>query len=254
MHTNETLIMSIIALPIVLCIVYILHFCSNKSVERDKNEMRDVLKIIAMVIVALEIVKNIYGLLNNYYSLLLPFQICSLFLVCLPLSTLFEQNKKVSKLFGALSYSMGLMVSVAVVFLPVGIMEEAVVHVVKGNGNFFDWHSVIFHYLIVLFYTIQFTFRQNKIEFFYFILAGLVFVLHLSLVVTMTNLLQTNFASFIQLSLGFRFFQSQGLWLHQVTLFVLMCLSFFVSLYTNYRLSNVKYRDLTSAKKEKLSF
>lgn|GEM_PF-6060868 len=79
--------------------------------------------------------------------------VCSILLFALPLAVFLKQGSKASNFFWALTLITGLLQAIALLFVPEGLIEAGAANAMGLSGltpSFFDWHTIIYHYLFLL--------------------------------------------------------------------------------------------------------
>lgn len=178
----------------------IVSFYKNKS----KKSRFVLFYIFASCFVLMEIIKQAIEFTKDSYDFWsLPLHVCSIFLLSVPLAVFFKQGSKVSNIFWAMSYVLGFIITVVMFVAPYPVIGWSAENIVEGKYDYVDVVTVIFHYVIVLFFLAililqPYIFRKKDIVF-----AGGIYMLNLIVIVTFANILQENYANFLSFSIDF---------------------------------------------------
>ena len=175
----------------------------NKS---DKVKMIPI-QIVTIILLALEVAKQIYGLATGYDTYWIPLHFCSLFLYFMPLASFyFGKYKNQARVLAA--------VISACLFFFMAIYPnliysgEAIVSAGKfltGKGGWFiDFHSVIFHMIALfsffLFATLDVLEFKTKKD---MVLIWVAFAIYCVIVGPLSQIIDTNFNNFVRCNAPF---------------------------------------------------
>lgn len=128
----------------------------NKSEETKLLPLR----IIASSIVLLELAKQLISLSRGYDLYHLPFHYCSLFIFLLPLHAF--AFGKLKKYIDGITFATTSSLFLFFVIVPTILYPESAITNVAGN--FFDFHTLAFHHLVVLYLFIAIALGQFKLN------------------------------------------------------------------------------------------
>ena len=183
----ETLIPSFVVMVIIAVIVALL--LRNKE---EKYKMIPI-QIIAVILVALELMKQIYGIVTGYVTYWLPFHFCSLFIFVLPIMAFYRgKHKDLVRIVGTAACTM--LFLFMCVYPTLIYSEENILNIGKDLLSF---HTVIFHNLVLLAFVLMVAIRPYKFKAKRDLLAVLVFFACFCVISgSMANILKTNYNSF----------------------------------------------------------
>ena len=123
-------------------------------VLKDKSDAAKYipLKVIALLIVGLEIAKQAVSISRGYDLYHLPFHYCSLFLYLLPLHAF--SRGKVKKFVDPVTFTTCSSLMLFLTIMPTVVYSD--VSILNAFNNFFDGHSLAFHHLVCLYFFIAF--------------------------------------------------------------------------------------------------
>lgn len=183
----------IIILPAVLFCIVSVSVCLS-LVLRNKREW--VVNIpfvtIAVLLLVLEVMKQLENVMTDFSYYALPFHYCSLFLITIPLAEL--GGKRLSSVFRPLAFNMSFIVSVGIYLFPGGILGNA--SELFGK-DFFHTHSFIFHHLIILYFVLSVfmkRYRPRLCDGVSMLTMGMIFV---AVAIPVSYIFDTNYANFL---------------------------------------------------------
>ncbi|MCL2676077.1 MAG: YwaF family protein, partial [Firmicutes bacterium] len=187
LYSKEIVIMHAIWLPFITVVSVGLYFLlRNKSVKAKLIPFM----VIAAIIVVLEIAKQIYEFSDGDYGLFsVPLHVCSVFIFSLPLAVFLKQKWFITKVFWALSVVVGVVMALSVLIGPGQIMDGGIKGVLSGTAFFLDWHTVFFHYLIVMFVVLAIIFKPYKPQWKHLLCAGAIYGVFMGLSALISRIL-----------------------------------------------------------------
>lgn len=143
---DEALIVPI-GLVIIIFLSVIINFCLRNKSEKVK---RIPLLIITIIILILEVIKQIYNLVIGYNLWKLPLHFCSIFLFVFSFASFGKGTLR--KIGDVISLSGGFAVLVAFLISPRNIIGNACENVFANFDQFhtFTYHFLVFFYLFIL--------------------------------------------------------------------------------------------------------
>ena len=165
LYTKEELIILPIMLLSIILISIILYFVLRNKSDKQKNMP---LAIISVLILILEVIKQYKGITTGYSNWMLPFHFCSLFLLYLPLSTL-TKNETIKTFASTMSFVCCTLLVILLYLSPGVIIPESTKNLFFHTNDFFDFHTFVYHHLVVLYYFIALFLKQFKIPNNYYI-------------------------------------------------------------------------------------
>ena len=167
----------------------------NKS-ENIKNIP---LATIAIILLVMEIFKQIYSFKGGYSLWSIPLHFCSLFLYFFPLATL---TKGKIKRFGlVMSYVSGTLMTIMFYFNPSSIIGDCTFNNVFIT--FDKFHTFMYHHLAILFTLLGIVlgmFKMKKQELVYVLIGIVVYGL---IAVPIAHIIDTNFCNILTSNIGF---------------------------------------------------
>jgi len=176
--------------------------------------------VVVLLVVVLEIIKQIVGLSRESYSLFwLPFHICAGFTFFAPFAVFTKQKSRAGNIFWDLAIVFSLLGGIALYGDPEATVGAAPVF---GSGNFMRYHSLFFHLLLAQFALLAIALRPHRPESRDMKWALVIFGVYVMFLALMANILDTNFAMFINNSIWpFPALKERiGLWSMQIVLWL----------------------------------
>ena len=137
-----------IVLPIMLLIMVMLAVIIGVKFRAKDNRLKNIpLAIITIILLILEIIKQIYALCDGsycYYTL--PLHFCSLFIYFSPLATFFKG--KIQRFGKTMAYVTSVFLLAVFYFNPLAIIGRASDNLLY---DFYSFHTFIYHHLAILF-------------------------------------------------------------------------------------------------------
>lgn len=133
-------------IPTLIVFVLIAFFLRIWLLKLDENKRMIPIHIITVLILVLEIIKQIRSLINGYDLSKLPLYYCSLFLFLYPMSSLCKGKNKYS--VRILTMVSGLALFGVTLVMPDVIYSEGAIQ--NMFADFDDFHTVVFHNLVLL--------------------------------------------------------------------------------------------------------
>lgn len=173
------------------------YFLINKPLEKRMIPI----KIISVIIIIIEIGKQIYSISIGYNLYHIPLHFCSIFLYVLPLMA-FYKGKHLDHV-RSLACSTMTALLIGMLIIPSVIYSES--RIKSFFTDYLSFHTVFFHNLVIfsLFITYFLDLHKpngTKQETCFISLFGLGFVV---LAATFSHILQTNFSNFLYTTVGF---------------------------------------------------
>ena len=130
---------------------------------KNKNEETKLLplRIIAVAILLLEFAKQAISISRGYDLYHLPFHYCSLFIYLLPLHAF--SFGKLKKCIDGITFASCASLFLFFLIVPTILYPESAITNVANN--FFDFHTVAFHHLVVLYLFVAIALKQFKLSF-----------------------------------------------------------------------------------------
>ncbi|MCL2570582.1 MAG: YwaF family protein [Firmicutes bacterium] len=194
MWTTRDAIIYPISLAIMLCIAVGCYFIFRGKCNKYKIIP---FQIVAGLFLGLEIAKQLVGLIafDEYRMFWLPLHICSGIILFLPFAVFLKQKWNITKVFWDLSFVVALMGSVALLGSPSDTVSQS--QSLFIDADFMGYHSFFFHLLMVMtlmLYLALRPYRPHTKDVFW---GGIIFAAYLGFVAIMANVLQSNFAMFL---------------------------------------------------------
>ena len=171
-------------------------FVVYKLYKNDNNDRELPLQAITLIIVVLEICKQIRNIINGFDPWDLPLHYCSLFVFFFPFAQFGSEKSK--RFFKPVSFGCALTVSIALYICPHAIMGNACDNILR---TFTTFHTFMFHQLVVLYTFISIALKDyipNKND--YKSIISVMIVYGITAII-MSYLLNTNYCNFLHSSL-----------------------------------------------------
>ena len=185
-------------LPISMVIMLILTFISYFLVKKNSKYRNLPLKIISIIVVMMEVRKQIRNFEVGFGYWDLPLHYCSLFVFFFPLAQF--GNEKIKAYFKPVALSCAITVSFGVYIAPHAIIGNACDNILESFG---DLHTFMFHHLVILYslvsiVLIDYAPKKNDYK-----KIGLVMFIYGIIAIIASNVLDTNYCNFLYSSLDF---------------------------------------------------
>lgn len=192
---DELIVLPIMLISIIIIAGLLGYFLRNKS-----EKIRSIpLIVIAVVILVLEVIKQIRALATDTYTgWTIPLHFCSFFMVWFPLAQFTRGKLKQIGMACSLSTS-ALMISLFYIG-PTSIIGDSSADVF---GSFGDFHTFVFHHLIILYFFCFLALKVYKPQKSDFLWMSIALTCYFILAVTMTHVLQVNYTNLLYSNIGF---------------------------------------------------
>ena len=146
-------------LPIMLVIIIVVCLCLGLILKNKPEKIKRIpLIIIAIILLILEVVKQLYNAFNGSYSTwIIPLHFCSMFVFLIPLAEFF--NGKIRDMSQALAFTCSFMFVALFYFQPSGVLGNATSNVF---GSFNSFHTFVYHHLIILYFGLTISLNLYK--------------------------------------------------------------------------------------------
>lgn len=189
----------IIVLPIMLIVIILIAVILGVALRKRSDKIRAIpLQIIAIVVLVLEIIKQIINIVEGYDTWTIPLHYCSMFVFFFPLAQLC--GKRCDKIFKPVAFTTSLAMFFLFYFNPGSIISDS-----AGNvfGSFSNFHTFTFHHLIILYVVLTISLKnylpQKKDWICVLIVMGIYYVVGMS----MAHILDTNYCNFLTSNIPF---------------------------------------------------
>jgi len=187
-----------IVLPITLLVIVILSLTMFVLLRKKSEKIRQMpLIIITIIILILEVVKQVVSYKNGYSLWSIPLHFCSLFLYFYPLAV-FAKGKV--KEFGKTMSLVCSLLMFALFYINPGTIIGDSCSVMNDFANF---HTFVYHHLVILFLFISLllNFYKFKKQNFIHVLIG--FTIYAVVMLPFAYILQTNFCNILESNIPF---------------------------------------------------
>lgn len=134
--------------PTFIVSILLAMFIAYKLKNKNDKIKKIPLQIVTIVLLLLEIWKQIMGIITGYDTYWIPLHFCSLFLFVLPLSAFYNgKHQEAMKVLGGVVASclfMFMLIYPNIIYSD-GAIIGAYHYITFQGGSFFDFHSVLFH-------------------------------------------------------------------------------------------------------------
>lgn len=184
----------VIVLPIALVIMIALSVLLGCLLKNKSEKIRIIpLQAIAIILLVLEVIKQIYHIANKTYSTWqIPLHFCSTFLIWLPMATL--ARGKVQQIGKTMSFSFGSLLLISFYIMPSGIIGNSCQNIF---ANFDMFHTFTYHHLVLLFFFLMIAlniYRPQKSDLKYYSIA---FSIYAVSTIVLGHLLNTNYCNIL---------------------------------------------------------
>lgn len=171
---------------------------------RNKSETirRIPLQVIAVIIIGLEIAKQIKSGIGGEYDLYsLPFHYCSLFLYLLPLHAFLQGNGKFRKFVNAAT--LGCLASLFFFMLVMPSIVYSEWAIIDMFNSFFSFHTVVFHNLVMLYFVLTISLKLYEFNIKRDLSVMAVFLaIYVVIATVLSHTLKTNFHNLYRCNLA----------------------------------------------------
>ena len=215
-----------IVMPITILVTTIISVLLFFVLKKKKEKTRSIpFKIIAIILIMLEVIKQIRGIKLGFDTWDLPFHYCSLFVFFFPLAQL--TGEKIKKIFKPVAFACALTVTCGLYITPSSIISSSSENIF---GNFPHFHTFTFHYLVSLYCALSIVLkdyepRKKDYKFVFITMVGYGIV-----GISLSYLLDTNYCNFLYSVLDFLevLREKKGQFIY--TSFIFCCITFGTSL------------------------
>lgn len=154
--------------------------------------------VITIVLIALEVVKQILAIVNGYSMWTFPMHFCSTYFVWFALAN-FSKGK-----FGGAMKTVAFVASFYLVALfyinPTSIIGDACKNVFESFGTF---HTFFFHHLVILYFMLSIALKQCKFEFKHIVYWVVSMTIYYITAVIFANVFDVNYMNILYSNIGF---------------------------------------------------
>ena len=218
MYSDATLKLNIVLFPLVaITAVLVRLVCKNVGAKFKLVPFA----VATAVLLLAELGKQVYELAHGTYNLFsLPFHICTIVIVGFGIVSFKNPSKPFVKVFWNLTLSAGLLVTVALLLAPNPIIGGASFKMLNGTANYVECYSVFAHYALVLLFFMGLSLNVYTPTLKDLYKSSLIWICSLVVILVAANVLQQNYANFLEFKLPFLKVEVLGLPLFQTILFV----------------------------------
>lgn len=194
-YSKAELIVLPIALVIIVGITIILYYLLR---NKNENIRRIPLIIISVILLVLELIKQIINVVEGYSKWAIPLHFCSLFLYFYPLASFFKG--KVGEFGKTMSFVCASLFILLFYINPTSIIGGSCQNIFADFGTF---HTFTYHHLIILFYLIMLTQKLFKPDKFCYLYAIIGLSIYALVAIPAANILDINFCNLLHSNIPF---------------------------------------------------
>lgn len=238
MWTKDEVYILPLAIGVILIISIVLWLLLRKKSNKIKNIP---LVVITLIMQVLEVIKQSREIKEGYSLWAIPLHFCSLFLYFYPLATL--TNGKIKEFGITMSFVSSFLMTALFYFNPSSIISDSASDVF---GNFSNFHTFIYHHLVILFLFIGLFLNLFKLSKFSFIHALVGFSVYALIAVPTAHIIDVNFCNILTSNIGFMedFRLHVGQILYTIVMFLFAICSSFVLVLINLSIKKLKRKHL----------
>jgi hypothetical protein len=185
--------------PITLLIAVIIAICTRLILKKlGRENCRAPFIIVTVMLLALEITKQIYISINETEHTDIPVQICSTVYLFYSLASFSKKGGRVSQAGFAMSMSIGLMICLGLLAVPNLITWNATEDVFTSRADFYTYHTLAFHFLLMLFVILAFALKPYKPNIKDYKWVVLTFGVYMAISAILAITLNQNYAMFLE--------------------------------------------------------
>ena len=195
-------------LSITILIFIVLGVIAAKTIGKCKTQVKYIpLQVIAVILLVLEVMKQINAAKSGTYDLYaLPFHYCSLFLYLLPLHAFYRG--KYSHITDTAAFACLASLFFDMLIMPANIYSDGNIkncmRVFESFDYFGDFHTVIFHNLVLLYFVLTIALRLYKINTKHDMKVMTVFLaIYVTIAAILSYSLKVNFHNLYKCNIGF---------------------------------------------------
>ena len=189
-------------LTITILVLLGISILAAKTLGKCKTQIKYIpLQIITVILLVLEVMKQINAAKSGTYDMYaLPFHYCSLFLYLLPLHSFY--HGKYSRVTDTAAFA-----CLASLFFDMFIMPENIYSsscILDLFGSFSNFHTVVFHNLVLLYFMLTIALRLYKIDTKHDMKVMTVFLaIYVTIAAILSYTLKVNFHNLYRCNIGF---------------------------------------------------
>ena len=217
-------------LIIYLFIVLISYFIYLITKNKSKKVRTIPFVVITVVLLIMEVAKQIYSIVNGYDLYYIPLQICSLFLFCFPLAVF--ARGRVSKWGWCMCLCLGCSLAFAQLFLSQILTRDYIFKLFTAQGTPFHYHTVFYHHLVVLFFVLMLFLKPYKPDKRDIIPTIILYAGFMIISCIAANVLHTNYSGYINYGAAiFDYFKKYGQFVFNIVGFTLNTLEYLLGIF-----------------------
>lgn len=200
---------NLIAEIVVFVPLFLLALLIRIAVKKKKIQQNFPFAAIAIVLLAVEMSKQIWSLSTGYNLYYIPLQICSLFLICYPLAAFAKGRLRSAAMF--MSLCLGCSVTLAQLFLSQILTRDYMFKLFTPEATPFYYFTVVYHHLVVLHFMLMLLLMPYKLDKRDVLPTVASYAVFMGIACAGANLLHTNFSGFINYGArAFDYFKRYG--------------------------------------------
>ncbi len=188
-----------IVLPIALAVIIVITVLCAWLLHRKSKEVKSKpLKIIAWILIILEIIKFVNSVVTGFDTWVIPLHYCSMFVFFFPLAQIC--GEKQGKVIKPVAFITALTMTVLFYFSPGMVISDSASGVFSSFSSF---HTFTFHHLVILYVFLSIALNNYKPQKKDFLKLLMVMGIYFIIAMPIAHFLNTNYCNFLSSNIDF---------------------------------------------------
>ena len=188
-----------IILPLMLLFILLITIILGLLLKNKSQKIKSLpLLVLSIIVLVLEITKQIENIVDGFSWWAIPLHYCSLFVFFFPLAQF--GNEKLKTIFKPVAFTTATCMFLLFYFQPSNIIGSACDNVFDSFSSF---HTFTFHHLIILYFTLSISlsnYKPQKNDFKYLLIVMFCYTI---IGITASHLTNTNYCNFLYSNISF---------------------------------------------------
>jgi uncharacterized membrane protein YwaF len=176
----------------IVLIAYLIKLALRNKDERAWNIP---FAVIAVVLLAMEVAKQVYSFATGYDLYYIPLQICSLFLLSFPVAAFAKGRAR--DIGMCMSLCLGCSATFAQLFLSQILTRDYIFKLFTAEGTPFHYHTVFYHHIVALFFILMLFLKPYRPQKRDILPTVIIYAVFMAISCIAANALHTNYSGYI---------------------------------------------------------
>lgn len=189
-----------IIIPILIVILLFIAVVLGVLLRNKDDKIKNIpLLVITVLILLLEITKQILSIVDgSYSSWTVPLHFCSLFIYFFPIATMCKG--RFQKFGQTMAFVSSCWLLILFYFNPTSVLGDACNNIF---GNFYNFHTIAYHHLAMLYALICISLRVPKLDKFSFLYVAIGITAYAAVALPVAHIFSTNYCNMLESNISF---------------------------------------------------